>query len=91
MFSQTRIEVLLVILNTLLVYSRLINVQDSNGITPLMLAVKKENIGVVKFLVSKGASVDKFDEGQDSVFHFAAATNKDIVEVRSHASVEAAT
>ena len=47
-----------------------------------MLAAKKENVYMIKFLVGKGANRDKLDAIDNSVFHYAAMTTKDVIEVR---------
>ena len=61
---------------------RHINVSDGKGRTPLMLAVQKENAYMITYLVGKSARVDNQDEDGNSVYHYAAMTTKDIVEVR---------
>lgn len=57
------------------------NIADISGLTPVMLAVQRENLNMVKFLVAKGASLIAVDAEKNSVFHFAAKTNSDLVEV----------
>ena len=57
-----------------------INTKTGGGVTPLMLAVQKENKWMVEFLVSKGAKVEDLDNQGNSVFHYAAVTTKDICE-----------
>lgn len=51
------------------------------GETPLHLAVKFGNISIIKTLVSAKASLEHLDHQGNSVFHYAASTNKDIIMV----------
>lgn len=60
----------------------LINCEDeTTGISPLQLAVQKENIKMVQALLNNNASLDHFDHASSSVLHYAARTNKQIVMV----------
>ena len=63
-------------------YSSTLNANDREGVTPLMLAAKKESAFMTKFLVCKGANRDKLDSSDNSVFHYAAMGNREIIEVR---------
>ena len=50
------------------------------GVTPLMLAVKKENLVTTKYLLGKKAATNDHDNEKNTVYHYAANTNKDIIE-----------
>lgn len=56
-----------------------VNTQMKNGETPLMLAVKNNNIEVVKLLISKGADVNAIDEFGRSALFF--AVSKDNIAI----------
>lgn len=58
------------------------NTVDKHGRSPLMIAVQKENYYMVNFLVGKGASANGVDSKANSVYHYAALTNKDLIQVR---------
>ncbi|XP_047534908.1 85/88 kDa calcium-independent phospholipase A2 [Vanessa atalanta] len=61
---------------------RQINEVDSvTGITPLMLSIKNVNVRMVQSLVSLNCSLDTLDHQGNTVLHFAAASNKDIVNI----------
>jgi ankyrin repeat protein len=72
-YNSTHIDVLWL--------SRLINEQDATGTTPLMLALQKENSFMVKLLMAKKVDLTKLDKKGNSVFHYAAITSKEIIEV----------
>ena len=55
--------------------------QDNTGITPLMLAVKKQNTYVLRQLVAKNANFGLIDNEKNNVMHYASFTTKDIIEV----------
>jgi len=59
-------------------------VGDSEGTTPLMLAVQKENAYMIKLLMAKKADLSPADSQGNSVYHFAAVKNKDVIEVRKN-------
>ena len=63
------------------IYFSHLNSVDEEGRTPLMLAVKKQNLYIVKHLVAKGANLTCCDKKGNNVFHLAANSNKDIVMV----------
>lgn len=46
-----------------------------------MLAIKEQQLAVVKALVNAKASLEHLDHEANSVFHYAASTNKDIILV----------
>lgn len=50
--------------------------------TPLHVAVKAQQIGSVVCLVDLDARLDIADSNGDTVFHYAATTTKDIIQVR---------
>ena len=58
-----------------------LNSVDDEGRTPLMLAIKKQNIYIIKHLLAKGASKICVDKKGNTVFHYAANSNKDVVKV----------
>ena len=60
------------------------DIADQGKMVPLMLAVKKENPWMIRLLVSKNTSRSALDEKENSAFHFAAVTNKEIIEVGLH-------
>ena len=51
------------------------------GITPLMLAIKKENIYMTRYLLSKKADTNIQDNKKNTIYHFAANTNKEMIEI----------
>lgn len=59
-----------------------INLRDKKGKTPLMYAVKKENIEIIKLLILKGASVNLEDNYGLTAMYFAhAKNNQEIVNL----------
>ena len=55
--------------------------QDTFGITPLMLSVKKQMIYALRHLVSKSVNFGLIDNEKNNVMHHAASTTKEIIEV----------
>lgn len=55
--------------------------EKQNGISPLQLAIQEQNIKMVQALLNHNASLDHFDHENNSVLHYAASTNKQIVNV----------
>ncbi|XP_068618165.1 85/88 kDa calcium-independent phospholipase A2 [Battus philenor] len=53
------------------------------GATPLMVAVKTGNVRMVQSLLSLNCCLDKIDTEGNTVFHYAAASNKEIINVLS--------
>ncbi|XP_014367859.2 85/88 kDa calcium-independent phospholipase A2 [Papilio machaon] len=51
------------------------------GATPLMVAVKTGNLRMVQSLLSLNCSLDVIDREGNTVFHYAAASNKEIINV----------
>ncbi|KAI5637886.1 ankyrin repeats (many copies) domain-containing protein [Phthorimaea operculella] len=59
---------------------KLINdIDPLTGATPLMVAVKTGNVRMVQSLVSLNCSLDTVDLEGNTVFHYAAASNKEII------------
>lgn len=59
-----------------------LNTPDAEtGETPIQLAVNCGNISIIKTLVAAKASLEQLDHRGNSVFHYAASTNKDIIMV----------
>lgn len=57
-----------------------INSEDpSTGISPLQLAVQNLNVKMVQALLNNNASLDHFDRDNNSILHYAAKTNRQIV------------
>ncbi|XP_024082546.1 85/88 kDa calcium-independent phospholipase A2 isoform X2 [Cimex lectularius] len=64
------------------IITSLINSSDSKtGFSPLQLAVREANVAMIKLLLNCGASVEHLDHEGNSVFHYAAMANKDIVNL----------
>lgn len=55
------------------------DVDPSNGMTPLMVAVKSGNLKMVQSLVSLKCSIDAVDNDGNNILHYAAASNKEIL------------
>lgn len=64
-------------------YDRMYNAQDKDGQTPLMVAVTKQNLYALKHLMGKNADVAIVDNHLNNVFHHAASSSKDTIEVDS--------
>ena len=61
---------------------KLINSEDATtGISPLQLAVQNLNVKMVQALLNNNASLDHFDCDNNSVLHYAAKANRQIVMV----------
>lgn len=63
------------------VYSHLNTPDQFTGISPLQLAIKNRNLALVRVLVAASASLEHLDNDANTVFHYAASTNKDIILV----------
>ncbi|XP_049874169.1 85/88 kDa calcium-independent phospholipase A2 [Pectinophora gossypiella] len=61
------------------VQKRIDEVDPLTGTTPIMVAVKTANVRMVQSLVSLKCSLDKVDLEGNTVFHYAAASNKEII------------
>ena len=46
-----------------------------------MVAIKKENIPMTRYLLSKKADINIQDNKKNTIYHFAANTNKDMIEI----------
>ncbi|XP_046659863.1 85/88 kDa calcium-independent phospholipase A2 isoform X3 [Homalodisca vitripennis] len=66
-------------LNSEQVLSHLNSCDPFTGESPLQLAIKEQNLPVVQNLVAANASLEHLDNEANSVFHYAASTNKDII------------
>lgn len=51
------------------------------GMSPLQVAIKTENIKTVQMLIQSKCSLEHLDHNANTVFHYAASTNKDIISV----------
>lgn len=61
---------------------KFINVEDAaTGISPLQLAIQDLNLKMVQALLNNNASLDHFDHDNNSVLHYAAKANRQIVNV----------
>lgn len=62
--------------------SRFLDTADPNtGMTPLLVAIKSQNLQAIKTLIGKKVSLDCVDNEANTVLHYAASTNKEIVSV----------
>ena len=59
-----------------------INLPDPKGLYPVHLAIKNANLAALKDLLKWDAPLDVLDREGNTVHHYAAETNKDIVSVR---------
>ena len=57
-----------------------LNAKDSHGVTPLMLAIKKENLWITKYLMSKKPLTSTKDAMKNTIYHYAANTNKETID-----------
>lgn len=61
---------------------RFIDIADTNtGISPLHVAIQAENMDTIKALIEKKANLECVDNEANSVLHYAASTNTDIIMV----------
>jgi calcium-independent phospholipase A2 len=56
------------------------NEQEKDGLTPMMIAVKKQNVYAVRYLMTKKVDLSKVDGKKNNVFHYAATAGKDIID-----------
>lgn len=54
---------------------------QQTGMSPLQVAIETQNIKIVQILVNMNSSLEHLDHNGQSVFHYAAKTNKDIIAV----------
>lgn len=58
---------------------KLVNLHDSNGMTPLMIASKNNNISLFYYLIDCGARVNVKDYFGYTALHFATKFNNDVI------------
>ncbi|CAH2039422.1 unnamed protein product, partial [Iphiclides podalirius] len=63
------------------VQKHLDDADPGTGATPLMVAVKTGNVRMVQNLLSLNCSLDAIDSEGNNVFHYSAASNKEIINV----------
>lgn len=54
---------------------------SSSGLYPIHLAIKNANLSAIKCLLKLNVKLDVLDQEGNTVHHFAAETNKEIVSV----------
>lgn len=60
--------------------SQFLDVADSNtGVLPLQVAIQAQNLPTIKALIGKKISLECVDNEANSVLHYAATTNKEII------------
>ncbi|KAK3917368.1 85/88 kDa calcium-independent phospholipase A2 [Frankliniella fusca] len=60
--------------------SRLLDVADTNtGVLPLHIAIQAQNLPTIKALIARKVSLECLDNEANSVLHYAASTNKEII------------
>lgn len=60
--------------------SKFIDIADPvTGVTPLHIAIQSESLETIKMLIEKKASLECLDNEANSILHYAASTNKDII------------
>lgn len=64
--------------------SHLNSSDPATGMSPLQIAIKTNNLKTVQMLVAAKCSLEHLDDIGNSVFHYAATTNKDIISVIFH-------
>lgn len=60
-----------------------LDVSNGAGMTPLMMAVTTGNAWMSSFLMGKKVRTDHTDNNLNTVYHHAAVTSKEIIEVNS--------
>lgn len=65
-----------------------LNESDTDGETPLIIAVEMESYDMVKFLLEKGADVSRKDGRGDTVVQHAHGNNKKIIDLLRHHGVK---
>lgn len=62
--------------------SKFIDSSDPNtGLSPLLVAIQSQNFLSVRALIGRNVSLEHLDHDANSVFHYAASTNKDIINL----------
>lgn len=51
------------------------------GMSPLQVAITTQNLRAVQMLIDQKCSLEHLDHNGNSVFHYAANTNKDVIAV----------
>ena len=46
-----------------------------------MMAIKKENVWMTRFFLTKKAATDVQDTNKNTIYHYAANTNKELIEI----------
>ncbi|XP_060535759.1 85/88 kDa calcium-independent phospholipase A2 isoform X2 [Cylas formicarius] len=59
----------------------LINSSDEKGVSPLQVAIQEHNLKTVRTLVAANSALDHVDHDNNSIFHYAATTTKDIIAI----------
>ncbi len=67
-------------------FSHLTQSDAVTGLYPIHLAVKNSNLNAIKALLKSNVKLDVLDQEGNTVHHYAAATNKDIVSVSEEIS-----
>lgn len=62
-------------------FSQLCNPDPISGLYPIHLAVKNANLSAIKYLLKADIPLNVLDQEGNTVHHYAAETNKDIVSV----------
>ncbi|KAK3916057.1 85/88 kDa calcium-independent phospholipase A2 [Frankliniella fusca] len=61
---------------------KFMDASDPNtGLSPLLVAIQSQNLLTIRVLINKNASLEHLDHDANSVFHYAASTNKDIISI----------
>lgn len=65
------------------IFLRYLNAEDlESGISPLQLAIYDNSLAVVKILIQLDCSLVHLDKEGNSVFHYAAKSSSDMIQVR---------
>lgn len=67
--------------NNTKINSHLNSSDPSTGMSPLQVAVTTNNLKTVQMLVTAKCSLEHLDHQANSVFHYAASTNKEVISV----------
>ncbi|KAJ1521550.1 hypothetical protein ONE63_003207 [Megalurothrips usitatus] len=61
-------------------FSEFLDAADpDSGVTPLLVAIQAQNLPAIKALIAKKVALECLDNAANSVLHYAASTNKDII------------
>ncbi|KAF2880119.1 hypothetical protein ILUMI_26054 [Ignelater luminosus] len=72
--------------NNTKINSHLNSSDPSTGMSPLQVAVTTNNLKTVQMLVTAKCSLEHLDHQANSVFHYAASTNKEVISALSQGS-----